>query len=74
MSNTPELESKHRKSQINLLTGQLNQLVDSGLFTEVEIQRLSAPLKLKLGQLHAIENGQEPAADFDGVNNIEVRL
>jgi hypothetical protein len=39
------------ESKINLLNAQIDQLENSGLFSEEETIRLSAPLKGKLQQL-----------------------
>jgi hypothetical protein len=68
------MELKLLQSKINLLTAQLNQLIESGLFSDEEITRLSRPLKIEMAQIQPKLNemlASLDASDFE-VNGHEI--
>lgn len=62
------MDNKLIKSQINLISAQLNQLSESELFSESEIERLSVSYREKLSKL------EEELAEAEGqsLKNIDV--
>lgn len=64
------MDIKELKSKINLLEAQIKQIQESGFFNEQEIERLTAPMTTKLGQMreryNAIIEAGDPN-DFDVV-------